>query len=167
MVGACAARAAPLRCPAPELPFPHGPPAAAPNAPALRLQAAAKIMGKKKKGRIISLASVVGQIGNAGQVQCAHVVGRLHSIPLLLPTCLPACCRTTRLGMRQHAVCPLSCAHLTEASHCSHSASLGRPTTLPPREVSRRSGFQPACPACTACRPLCGPWLRRCVVLPA
>ncbi|KAI7842249.1 hypothetical protein COHA_003890 [Chlorella ohadii] len=38
-------------------------------------QAAAKVMGKKKKGRIISLASVVGQIGNAGQANYSAAKG--------------------------------------------------------------------------------------------
>ncbi len=33
----------------------------------LHLQAATKLMGKKKKGRIVNIASVVGITGNAGQ----------------------------------------------------------------------------------------------------
>ncbi len=31
------------------------------------MQAATKVMGKKKKGRIVNIASVVGVTGNAGQ----------------------------------------------------------------------------------------------------
>ncbi|KAF5945750.1 hypothetical protein HYC85_015978 [Camellia sinensis] len=35
------------------------------------LQAAAKIMMKKKKGRIINIASIVGLVGNVGQTNCS------------------------------------------------------------------------------------------------
>ncbi|PSC72389.1 3-oxoacyl-[acyl-carrier] reductase 4-like [Micractinium conductrix] len=38
-------------------------------------QAATKVMGKKKKGRIISIASVVGMIGNAGQANYSAAKG--------------------------------------------------------------------------------------------
>ncbi|XP_028083559.1 LOW QUALITY PROTEIN: 3-oxoacyl-[acyl-carrier-protein] reductase, chloroplastic-like [Camellia sinensis] len=34
-------------------------------------QAAAKIMMKKKKGRIINIASIVGLVGNVGQTSCS------------------------------------------------------------------------------------------------
>lgn len=54
-------------------------------------QAALKVMSKKKKGRIISIASVVGQIGNAGQANYSAAKGgeqgwqrqRQRSFPVL------------------------------------------------------------------------------------
>jgi NAD(P)-dependent dehydrogenase (short-subunit alcohol dehydrogenase family) len=39
------------------------------------LQAAAKVMSKKRKGRIINISSVVGQTGNAGQANYSAAKG--------------------------------------------------------------------------------------------
>ena len=90
-------------CPTPALPVPHAAAGGRSCASPLRLQAAAKIMGKKKKGRIISLASVVGQIGNAGQVQCGWAAS-LHSLASANPpTCLLFSCPPACLGAQQHA----------------------------------------------------------------
>jgi len=43
---------------------------------ALRVQNALKYMSKQKSGRIINVTSVVGLVGNAGQVRAILVLGR-------------------------------------------------------------------------------------------
>ena len=84
-----------------------------------RCQAATKVMGKKKKGRIVNIASVVGVTGNAGQANysaakvgcpaaerrglyliCRHALGHLvtcdaQACAAILPPAEPAPVRAT------------------------------------------------------------------------
>ena len=78
-------------------------------------QAAQKVMMKSRKGRIINIASVVGKIGNIGQVRGGQQPQRLALTSQLSPLYTP------RARLSHHP--PL---HLIPAYHY-------RPTTRRPR----------------------------------
>lgn len=72
--------------------------------PTAPLQAATKIMGKARKGRIINIASVVGLVGNAGQANYAAAKGGETSVTLAAAA--GVCCLLDggrRVGDRGHA----------------------------------------------------------------
>ncbi len=53
------------------------------------MQAATKIMGKKKKGRIINISSVVGLMGNPGQANYSAAKGGAALSPCRQTHALP------------------------------------------------------------------------------